>query len=97
MVKIQKVSLKTKKQEIMDIDEKVIGIKSPEKIIEEKWEEIREKRNKLLSKSDWMVGNDSPLSETQKQNIIKIRKELRDIPQNYSNPNSVIFPNINIY
>jgi len=63
-----------------------------DKEVENKWREIIEKRNQLLSESDWIVvksmenGVEIP---TQWKNY---RKLLRDITLNFNDPNKVVFP-----
>jgi len=40
---------------------------------------IRQKRNELLQTTDWTVGNDSPLTQQQKEAWASYRQQLRDI------------------
>lgn len=40
---------------------------------------VRSERNALLTQTDWTLGPDSPLSETQKSAWKKYRQQLRDI------------------
>ena len=54
--------------------------------------EIRTKRNKLLSDSDWTQTLDSPLSAEQKQAWATYRQELRDITAQAGFPVSVVYP-----
>ena len=61
--------------------------------IERKWKEIKAKRNGLLKESDWAVLPDSPLSEEDIELVKQYRQALRDLPQTYSNPDEVVFPN----
>ena len=64
---------------------------------EGKWEEVRRFRNELLRQTDWMMISDVPFSSTQKSEIKKYRKELRDITKQ-SDPFNItwpIKPNIN--
>jgi hypothetical protein len=58
---------------------------------EDKWRLIRKKRNKLLAESDWSQLVDSPVVST-KKDWISYRTKLRNIPQDYKNPDDVIFP-----
>ena len=58
---------------------------------------IRNMRNGLLEESDWTQLNDSPLSDSKKQEWATYRQELRDLPSLYQSANNiadVIFPNI---
>lgn len=54
------------------------------------WEDIKRKRNDLLKMSDWTQLADSPT--TNKDIWAAYRQTLRDIPQNFSNPEDVVFP-----
>jgi hypothetical protein len=62
---------------------------SPAYIAEQKWNEIRSKRNGFLSQSDWTQLEDS---KENKEAWAIYRQELRDIPQTFSTPESVIWP-----
>lgn len=44
-------------------------------------EEVRAKRNKMLSGSDWTQVNDSPLSDAKKLEWATYRQQLRDITE----------------
>jgi uridine kinase len=55
------------------------------------WDKIRKRRNKLLMLSDYTQVNDWP---GDKQAWVAYRQALRNIPQNYSNPEDVIWPNL---
>ncbi len=66
-----------------------------------KWKEIREKRNILLSKYDWMIirhvtqialGITPKLTAGQYTILLTYMQELRDIPQVYTTIDSVKFP-----
>lgn len=59
---------------------------------DEKWQQVREKRNNLLAKSDWAVLSDSPLTDKNKQKYIEYRQALRDLPSKYNNPDDVVYP-----
>jgi len=62
---------------------------SPTYIAEQKWNEIRSKRNGFLTQSDWTQLEDS---KENKDAWAIYRQELRDIPQTFSTPESVIWP-----
>ena len=62
---------------------------SPAYIAEQKWNEIRSKRNSLLSQSDWTQLEDS---RENKEAWATYRQELRDIPQTFSTPETVVWP-----
>ena len=58
---------------------------------------LRNKRNELLRQSDWTQVNDSPLSDSKKQEWATYRQSLRDLPATYQSVNNiadVIFPTI---
>lgn len=59
---------------------------------EQKWKEVRNKRDKLLKETDWCILPDAPLTEQQKQQIQVYRENLRNVPQDYTNPFEVQFP-----
>jgi hypothetical protein len=45
---------------------------------------MRDRRNKLLTASDWTQGADSPLSDAKKAEWQTYRISLRDLPNNYT-------------
>jgi hypothetical protein len=55
------------------------------------WDDIRSERNKLLRESDWVVLADSNPRPT-KEAWLTYRQNLRDIPQQYSDPSEIIWP-----
>ncbi len=61
-------------------------------IIEKKWEQVRHRRDYLVSKTDFTQMPDSPLSAEQKQAFADYRQALRDLPQKFDNPDDVIWP-----
>ena len=62
--------------------------RSPTLTDEEKWEQVREVRNLLLSQTDWTANSDVTMSDA----IKNYRQELRDLPASQSNPDDVVFP-----
>lgn len=54
------------------------------------WDTIRAQRNGLLFESDWVGLSDS--NPPNKQAWLDYRQALRDIPQNFTNPEDVIWP-----
>ena len=56
------------------------------------WEQIRSQRDVLLKDSDWSVASDAN-PKPSKEAWLTYRKALRDIPQAFSSPESVVFPN----
>ena len=53
------------------------------------WEYVRSERNLRLSRSDWTQLPDANVDVAA---WAAYRQQLRDIPQNFSNPEDVIFP-----
>jgi uncharacterized protein YycO len=60
--------------------------------INNEWNKIRNKRDRLLKETDYLIMPDYPISQENKELIENYRNELRNIPQNYTNPFDVIFP-----
>ena len=58
----------------------------------QRWKIIRAERDKLLRESDYLILADAPVDETQKQEWTTYRQSLRDIPQTFSNPDDVTYP-----
>lgn len=58
------------------------------------WDDIRSKRNRLLADSDWTQLADVSLSPAKKAEFIVYREFLRNVTHTYSNPESVIWPEI---
>jgi hypothetical protein len=56
------------------------------------WERIKMERNSYLRESDWTDLPNAPLSSSVKQNWLNYRQALRDVPQNFSTPESVVWP-----
>lgn len=57
-----------------------------------KWEQVRNKRDYLMSQTDWTQIPDAPLTADKKQAYSNYRQSLRDIPQTYSDPDDVVWP-----
>lgn len=53
------------------------------------WIEIRAKRGRLLASSDWSQLPDAPCDQ---EAWAAYRQTLRDIPQTYSDPTTVVWP-----
>jgi hypothetical protein len=62
-----------------------------EKRIDHKWQDIRQRRNELLTASDWTQLPDNPLTDEEKQSWAVYRQALRDIT-GASNPFEIVFP-----
>ena len=52
-------------------------------------EMLRNKRNALLTQSDWTQTVDSPLSDSKKAEWVTYRQALRDLPANNSSASSI--------
>ena len=60
--------------------------------IKQQWQEVKDKRQKLLNASDWTQAVDAPLSESQKAAWQTYRQALRDLPEKFESPESVVWP-----
>ena len=54
-----------------------------------KWDSVRGFRNRLLAESDWTQLSDS---NSDKQAWASYRSILRNIPQNFQTPESIVWP-----
>lgn len=66
----------------------------PQPSTDDLWKEIRSKRDELLAACDWSVLPDSPLTSTDLATAKQYRNTLRQIPQTYSDPTKVIWPDV---
>jgi hypothetical protein len=66
-----------------------MGVTIPD---DEKWFSIRNYRNELLAKSDWSQLADAPFLAEEKSAWTAYRQALRDVPQDFGNPDDVMFP-----
>lgn len=74
-----------------DAESTAFVVKSiPEKTDEEKWKEIRDKRNRLLAESDWSMVVDVP-GTINKHEWRLYRQRLRDLTTS-GDPNNIIWP-----
>lgn len=55
------------------------------------WEQIRSKRDALLKDSDWAAFPDADPKPT-KEAWLTYRQALRDVPENFSTPEEVVWP-----
>ena len=58
------------------------------------WDDVRVERNALLAACDWTQLPDAPLSENQKNDYGVYRQALRDITENFDNPDDVEYPEV---
>lgn len=56
--------------------------------------DVREKRNELLDKTDYLVMSDYPISEEQRAAWAAYRQALRDLPAQEGWPDAVVWPEI---
>jgi len=54
------------------------------RLLAEEWTNIRRKRDRLLTESDWTQGNDTPLSDADKAKWTTYRGKLRTLPVDQS-------------
>ncbi len=83
----------TKIYELVDGKITITGdapVLTPEQLKEAQWEVVREKRNKLLTESDWTQLPDIP--QATKELWEPYRQELRDIT-NQPDPYNITWPN----
>lgn len=59
---------------------------------DEKWAAIKRVRNELLALCDWTQVSDVALTIDEKAAWADYRQAIRNIPQDYDTPESVIFP-----
>jgi hypothetical protein len=83
------------------IEEIITRDKTEAELIEEKtkrdyyeWQTIRQRRNDLLAESDKLVTSDrwEKLSVEEKDKLSQYRQQLRDLPDQNSDPILVVFP-----
>jgi len=55
------------------------------------WEQIRAQRDQLLQQSDWAIITDAT-PKPSKEAWLTYRQALRNIPQSFSTPESVVWP-----
>lgn len=64
------------------------------KIVEIKWQKMREKRNELLKNSDYLVSPDlwEGYTSIMKKDLTDYRQALRDLPANITNIDNIEWP-----
>ena len=63
-----------------------------ENIINDAWAYIRKVRDDLIQVTDFTQVADAPITAEKKVAFATYRQALRDLPQNFSNPNDVVWP-----
>ena len=71
----------------------VIPEPTPEELKERAAAAVRSKRDYLLSKTDYLVSGDYPISAEDLVKVKAYRQSLRDIPAQAGFPETVIWPN----
>ncbi|MEZ8338781.1 tail fiber assembly protein [Vibrio cyclitrophicus] len=56
------------------------------------WEQIRAERHSKLTETDFTQVGDAPITEEKKLAFAEYRQALRDLPQNFPDPNDVVWP-----
>lgn len=64
-----------------------------QKILNKAWERVRNRRNKLLSESDWTQLPDNTLLTVEKDQWATYRQSLRDITDSSADPENIVWPN----
>lgn len=75
-------------QHLANISKGLDGVCDPNAL----WDKIKNCREFFLSHSDWTQTLDVALTFEEKTAWQIYRQSLRDIPQNYANPEDTIFP-----
>ncbi|GEM77192.1 tail fiber assembly protein [Vibrio sagamiensis] len=63
-----------------------------DELINEAWLHIRNVRDHLIQMTDFTQMNDAPITREKKLAFASYRQALRDLPQNFTNPNDVVWP-----
>lgn len=58
------------------------------------WKAVRAERDSLLAGSDWTRMDDAPLSDPDRESWAVYRQALRDVPQQFDDPNDVVWPEV---
>ena len=69
-----------------------ILIQAEKERIQMKWQELRDKRDKLLADSDWTQNSDAPFDHAAKLAWLKYRQDLRDLPGTVIDPENPRWP-----
>lgn len=65
-----------------------------EELLEQKAQEVRAKRDYLLTKTDYLVSGDYPISEQDLAKVKAYRQALRDVPAQEGFPEQVVWPEL---
>lgn len=69
-------------------------VKSPEPTADELEEQARQKRDSLISQTDYLLMADYPISAEDLEAVKKYRQALRDVPQQKGFPKSISWPEL---
>lgn len=72
----------------------VVALDPPGPSPEQAWANLRIRRDRLLTASDWTVGNDTPLTADEVASWKTYRQALRDLPANTPDPLTPVWPAI---
>ncbi|MBV4456269.1 MULTISPECIES: tail fiber assembly protein [Pseudomonas] len=64
---------------------------------ESEWAAIRARRNQLLRATDYTQLPDYPVSDAQKVEVVAYRKALRAIPEQATEPSTLVWPVLPIF
>ena len=70
-------------------------VEDPDKVAQKTqaaWSQLRTERNARLAQSDWVALADAHLSQDKKDAWFAYRQELRDLPENATDPTNVTWP-----
>lgn len=70
---------------------------TPEEIRKQKEQEVRSKRDYLISQTDFLVSGDYPISDADLAKVKAYRQALRDVPSQEGFPDNVVWPEMPAY
>ena len=65
---------------------------TPEELRKKKEDEVRAKRDSLISKTDYLLAPDYPISAKDLEKVKAYRQALRDVPSQVGFPDNVVWP-----
>lgn len=65
-----------------------------EELLEQKAQEVRAKRDYLLTKTDYLVSGDYPISTQDLAKVKAYRQALRDVPEQDGFPETIVWPEL---
>lgn len=72
--------------------EEFLELKRQEFIIEKRWKELREERNKRLTQCDWIVIKSTSTDTSIPEEWKTYMQALRDLPANTTDPENPVWP-----